>query len=90
MQLPEHLPLPSLAHRLVGQGAAVTVVHAPALLQTDAGVAEPSLQLAAVQVVPLPAKVQALVVLPSHCPLQGAVPLQAVRVPRGSPETATH
>jgi hypothetical protein len=74
-----HLPLPSLAHKPDGQVEAVGVLHDPVLLQTDAGVAEPLWQFAALQTVLLSGKVQALALVPLHWPLQGAVPPQAAR-----------
>jgi hypothetical protein len=48
-QLSWHL-LPSLEQRLLGQVFVAGVVHAPWPSQTDAAVALPSLQLAAVQI----------------------------------------
>lgn len=53
VQLSWHL-LPSLEHRLLGQVLLAGVVHAPWPSQTEAGVALPSLQLAAVQIALLP------------------------------------
>ena len=90
VQLPEHLPLPSVAHKLLAHGLEVAVVQAPEPLQTEAVVALPSVQDAAVQIVALSGEVQALPLVPSHCPLQVPVPPQAVRVARADPFTAVH
>jgi hypothetical protein len=90
VQLPEHLPLPSVAHRLLAHGTDVVVVQAPEPLQTDAVVALPLVQVAAVQTAVLSGKVQDLPFAPSHCPLQIPVPPQAVWVASGAPFTAVH
>ena len=90
VQLPEHLPLPSVAHSLLAHGLDVAVVQAPEPLQTEAVVAVPLVQAAGVQTAELSGKVQALPFAPSHCPLQVPVPPQAVRVASGAPFTAVH
>jgi hypothetical protein len=90
VQLPEHLPLPSVAHRLLAHGLVVAVVQAPEPLQTEAVVALPAAQVAAVQIVVPSGEVQALPLVPSHWPLQVPVPPQAVRVASGAPFTAVH
>jgi hypothetical protein len=82
VQLPEHLP--SVPHRLLAQAVAVTGGQVPAPSQDEAGVAAPFVQLACVQTVELPGKIQVLV-LPSHWPLQVPVPLQAARDASGAP-----
>jgi hypothetical protein len=51
VQLPEHLALPSVAHRLLAQVLLAALVQAPAPLQTEAVVTLPFEQLAAVQIV---------------------------------------
>ena len=76
VQLPEHLPLPSVAHRLLAHALVATTVQAPEPLQTEAVVALPSVQVAAVQTLELSGKVP--------------VPPQAVRVASGAPFTAMH
>lgn len=90
VQLPEHLPLPSVAHRLLAHGLVVAVVQAPEPLQTEAVVALPAVQVAAAQTTVLSGEVHALPFTPSHCPLQAPVPPQAVRVASGAPLTAEH
>ena len=90
VQLPEHLPLPSVAHRLLVHGLVVAIVQAPEPLHTDALVALPAVQLAAVQTVLLSGNAQAIRLVPSHCPLQVPVPPHAVRVARGAPFNAVH
>jgi hypothetical protein len=50
----------------------------------------PLVQLACEHTVELLGKTQVVALLPSHCPLQGAVPPHARRWPRGSPWTAMH
>ena len=65
-------------------------MHAPEPLQTEAVVALPPEQVAAVQTVELSGAAQALPLVPSHCPLQVPVPPQAVRVASGAPFTAVH
>lgn len=90
VQLPEHLPLPSVAHRLLAHALVATTVQAPEPLQTEAVVALPSVQVAAVQTLELSGKVQAWPLLPSHWPWQVPVPPQAVRVASGAPFTAMH
>jgi hypothetical protein len=74
------------AHWLVAHAPLEVFVQAPDPLQTDAVVANPFEQLAGVQITVLSGKPQALPSLPSHCPLQGAVPPQTGRVPRGAPD----
>ena len=66
---------------------AAGVTHVPEPLQVDAPVAEPSVQLAAWHSIELPGIRQAVAFVPSHCPLHFPDPVQAVRVPRGSPWT---
>jgi hypothetical protein len=90
VQLPEHFPLPSLAHRLLSHGLVAVVVQAPEPLQTEAVVAFPPVQVPAVQTTALSGKVQALPFEPSHWPLQVPVPPQAVRVASGAPLIAVH
>jgi hypothetical protein len=51
---------------LVGHGVLAGLVQTPALLHTDAGVAEPAVQICAVQTVLLPGKVQAVGLLGAH------------------------
>lgn len=79
MQLPEHLPLPSVAQTPVGQVDAVGTVQVPVPLHTEAGVAEPAEQTAALQTALLSGKTQASALVPLHWPLQGAVPPHAAR-----------
>jgi len=90
VQLPEHLPLPSVAHRLLVHWLEAAVVQAPEPLQTDEVVALPPVQVAAVQMVESSGNVQAAALTPSHCPLQIPVPPQAVRVGSGAPFSAMH
>ena len=90
MQLPEHLPLPSVAHKLLAHGLVVAVVQAPEPLQTEAVVAFPPVQVPAVQTTALSGKAQALPFAPSHWPLQVPVPPQAARVASGAPLIAVH
>jgi hypothetical protein len=77
------------AHRLLAQGAVVVDVQAPAPLHTDAVVARPLAQLAAVHWTALPGKLQAVPLLPSQRPWQGAAPAQEALLPRGAPKTLT-
>jgi len=90
VQLPEHFPLPSVAHRLLVQGLVAAVVHAPEPLHTDAVVALPAAQLAAVQMALPSGNEHAIRLTPSHCPLQTPVPPQAVWGVSGAPFTAVH
>lgn len=90
MQLPEHFPLPSVAHRLLVHGLVVAMVHAPEPLQTEALVALPPVQLAAVQTVLPSGNAHAILLVPSHCPLQAPVPPHAVRGASGAPFTGVH
>jgi len=90
VQLPEHLPLPSVAHRLLAHWLDATVVQAPEPLQTEAVVALPPVHVAAVHTPVLSGKAQALPLVPSHSPLQVPVPPQAVWVASGAPFTAVH
>jgi hypothetical protein len=90
VQLPEHLPLPSVAHMLLVHGLVAATVQAPEPLQTDAVVALPAAQLAAVQMVVPSGKAHAIRLTPSHCPLHVPVPPQAVRLAGGAPFTAVH
>ena len=90
MQLPEHLPLPSVAQRLLVHGFVVAVVHAPDPLHTEALVALPPVQLAAVQTVLPSGNAHAILLVPSHCPLQVPVPPHAVRVGSGAPFRGEH
>ena len=90
MQLPEHFPEPSVAHRLLVHGLVVAIVHAPDPLHTEALVALPPVQLAAVQTVLLSGNAHAIRLVPSHCPLQVPVPPHAVRVASGAPFKAVH
>ena len=71
-------PLPSAAHRLLVHEPAFTAGQVPEPSQYEAGVKFPPVQLGCEQRVDPPGNVQALP-FPSHCPLQGAVPGQAVR-----------
>lgn len=66
VQLPEHLPLPSVAQRLLAHWLVTDVVQVPEPLQTEAVVALPPAQVAAVQIVELSGEVQALPLVPSH------------------------
>jgi hypothetical protein len=75
---------------LLAHGVVVAVVQAPEPLQTEAVVALPAVQVAAVQIVALSGEVQDLPLVPSHCPLHAPVPPQAVRVASGAPFTAVH
>jgi len=90
VQLPEHLPLPSVAHRLLVHGLVAATVHAPDPLHTEAVVALPPVQLAAVQTVLPSGKAHAIRLVPSHCPLQVPVPPQPVRVASGAPFNGEH
>jgi len=90
VQLPEHLPLPSLAHSLVAQVLLVESVHVPAPLHTEAVTTSPSVQVAGVQIASSPGNAQALPSLPSHCPLHTPLPPQAGRGPTGSPWMTLH
>jgi hypothetical protein len=90
VQLVAHLGLPSVAHWLLGHAMAVGVLQAPALLQTDAVVTLPVVQLAAVQIVVLSGNVQDLLLVPSHRAWQAPVPPQAARAPVGLPLRALH
>lgn len=90
MQLIAHLALPSLAHRLLGHVVVLGVVQAPPPLQTDSEVTSPPEHVASAQTVPLSGKLQALPFVPSHCPLQGAVPAQGARAGSGSPVMTLH
>ena len=90
MQLPEHFPLPSVAHRLLVQGLVAAVVHAPEPLHTEAVVALPAAQLAAVQMALPSGNAHAIRLTPSHCPLQTPVPPQAARGLIGSPLIVLH
>lgn len=66
VQLPEHLPLPSVAHKLLEHVLMATVVQEPEALQTEAVVALPAVHVAAVQTVALSGKAQAVPLVPSH------------------------
>jgi hypothetical protein len=66
VQLVAHLALPSAAHWLFGQVLELGVLQAPTLLQTDAVVTLPVVQVAAVQMAVLSGKVQVLPLVPSH------------------------
>jgi hypothetical protein len=90
VQLPAQVPLPSLAHRPLGQGAADTVVQEPAPLHTEAGVPLPPVHEAAVQTVLLLGMLQTVALVPSHWPLHLPEPPHATRLPRGSPDTVVH
>ena len=90
MQLPEHLPLPSVAHMLLVHGLVVAIVHAPDPLHTDAVVALPPVQEAAVQMAVPSGNAHAIRLTPSHCPLQVPVPPHAVRVASGAPFNGVH
>jgi hypothetical protein len=88
VQLSAHFP--PVPHRLLEQGLVFAVVHAPEPLHTDAVVALPSAQLAGLHSTEPFGKIQALPLVPSHCPLQTPSPPQAVRVARGLPFTDLH
>lgn len=90
VQLPEHFPLPSVAHRLLAQELVAAAVHAPEPLHTDAVVALPAVQVPGVQMTEPSGKVQPILLTPSHCPLHAPVPPQAVLVGGGAPFTAVH
>jgi hypothetical protein len=90
VQLPEHLPVPSVAHRLLVHGLVAAVVHAPEPLHTDAVVAWPAAQVAAAQMALPSGNAHAIRLAPSHCPLQTPVPPQAVRVVSGAPFNGVH
>lgn len=90
MQLPEHLPLPSVAHRLLVHGLVAAIVHAPEPLHTEAVVALPPVQVAAVQMAVPSGNAHAILLTPSHCPLQVPVPPHAVRVASGAPFNGVH
>lgn len=90
MQLPEHLPLPSVAQRLLAHALVAAVVQAPEPLHTDAVVALPPEQTAAVQTVVASGSTQAFPLTPSQVPLQGAVPPHGVRGDTGAPFTGVH
>jgi hypothetical protein len=90
VQLPEHLPLPSVAQTLLAQGAVVAVVQAPEPLHTEAVVALPAAQTAGEHMVVASGCTQALPFTPSHVPLHGAAPPQGVRGERGTPFTGVH
>jgi hypothetical protein len=90
VQLPEHFPLPSVAHRLLVHGLVVAMVHAPEPLHTEALVALPAVQLAAVQTVVPSGNAHAILLVPSHCPLQAPVPPHAVRLASGAPFKGVH
>lgn len=90
VQLFAHLALPSAAHWVSEHVLLAGVLQAPTLLQTDAVITLPFVQLAAAQTVVLSGKVQVLPLLPSHWPAQIPVPPQAARGPRGLPVMAPH
>lgn len=90
MQLPEHLPLPSVAQRLLAHELLVAVVHAPEPLHTEAVVALPAAQVAGAQTTEPSGKAQPILLTPSHCPLHAPAPPQAVRVAGGAPFTGEH
>ena len=90
MQLLAHLALPSVAHWLFGHVLSIGVLQSPMLLQTDAVVILPLVQVAAEQTVVLSGKVQVLPSEPSHWPLQVPVPPQGVRGLSGLPLMALH
>jgi hypothetical protein len=89
VQLVAHAMLPG-AQPPAGQGLLVAVVQVPDPLQTDAVVISPFVQMAGLQTAALSGKVQAWVSLPSHSPLQGAVPAQSTRGATGVPVTGVH
>jgi hypothetical protein len=88
VQLSAHLP--PVPHRLLEQALVAAVVQAPEPLQTEAVVALPAVQVAAVHTVESFGKTQALPLVPSHWPLQTPSPAQAVLVASGLPFTALH
>jgi hypothetical protein len=90
VQLPEHLPLPSVAHRLLVHELVAAIVHAPEPLHTDAVVALPPVQVAAVQTALPSGNTHAILLVPSHCPLHVPVPPHAVRVASGAPFNGVH
>jgi hypothetical protein len=75
------------AHWLLAHGIVDGVVQEPAPLQTEELVPDPLAQLAALHWTEPPGKAQEVPLLPSHILWQGAVPPQALRLPRGAPET---
>ena len=85
---PEHFTVS--AHRLLGHDVTVAAVQAPAPLHTVGLVTLPLAQDPAVHVVVPPGKPHLVASVPVQVPLHGAVPLQAVRVPRGLPDTGEH
>jgi hypothetical protein len=85
VQLPAQTPLASLAHRLLAHATGDGVTQEPEPLHVDAAVEDPSVQLAAWHTVELPGIRQAVAFVPSHCPLHFPDPVQAARVPWGSP-----
>jgi hypothetical protein len=90
VQLPAHLPLPSLAHWPLGHGPLVGCVQAPLPSQTEAGVAMPAAHLEGVHTVVPSGNAQTLPLVPSQRPLQPPDPAHAVRGVTGAPLTATH
>jgi hypothetical protein len=89
VQAPAQL-IPSAAHKLLPQLLVVAAVQLPEPLHTEAVVALPAAQLAAVQTVEAVGKAQAVASMPSHWALHLPVPPQAARGLTGSPLTALH